>query len=184
MQKDIEMSWQDMEPGTWDLIHLRTLNGSIASWPAMYSEVYRHLKPYDGHIEHVEIDWTPRTDDPATVIEGTPIDRWANDLFEVMDNYGRSMRLDSNLTKQRLNDAGFTDIREEVMQVPFNAWPSDRHGRELGRWFDLSLRTGYQALSLAPFARGLNRTAAEVNDFVEQVYTQTHKKEFHGYVRV
>ncbi|KAK4170452.1 S-adenosyl-L-methionine-dependent methyltransferase [Cladorrhinum sp. PSN259] len=184
IQKDIETSWQDLEPGSWDLIHLRMLNGSIASWPTMYNEVYRHLKPFTGHIEHVEIDWTPRTDDPATAIEGSLVERWANELLEVMDNYGRSLRLDSNLTKQRLADAGFTDIREEILQVPFNAWPSDRRGRELGRWFDLSMRTGYQALSLAPFARGLDRSAAEINDFIDQVYAETHSKEFHAYVRV
>ncbi|KAK4229733.1 Trans-aconitate 2-methyltransferase [Podospora fimiseda] len=184
IQRDVEAPWQDLEPGTWDLIHLRMLNGNIASWPTMYNEVYRHLTPYHGHIEHVEVDWFPRTDEPGVVIEGTPIHKWANELLDVMDNLGRQLRVESNLIKQRLADAGFTDIKEEVLKVPYNAWSSDRHERELGRWFDLSMRTGYQALSLAPFARGLSRSAEEINAFIEQVYAQTHSKEFRAYVTV
>lgn len=41
MQKDIEDRWQDLDPGTWDLIHMRTLNGSISNWTRVYSEAFR-----------------------------------------------------------------------------------------------------------------------------------------------
>lgn len=41
LQQDIEVTWQDLEPNSWDLIHMRTLNGSIANWPKVYAEVYR-----------------------------------------------------------------------------------------------------------------------------------------------
>lgn len=41
LQKDIEDKWQDLAPDSWDLIHMRTLNGSIADWPKVYAEVYR-----------------------------------------------------------------------------------------------------------------------------------------------
>jgi hypothetical protein len=41
MRQDIEDPWQNLDPGTWDLIHMRTLNGSIANWPHVYAEAYR-----------------------------------------------------------------------------------------------------------------------------------------------
>lgn len=41
LQKDIEDRWQDLDPGTWDLIHMRCLMGSISDWPRVYAEVYR-----------------------------------------------------------------------------------------------------------------------------------------------
>ena len=43
VQQDIEMPWQDLEPGSWDLIHMRTLHGSIANWPKLYQEVHRQV---------------------------------------------------------------------------------------------------------------------------------------------
>lgn len=41
IQGDIETTWQGLEPESWDLIHMRAMNGSIANWPKVYSEVYR-----------------------------------------------------------------------------------------------------------------------------------------------
>ncbi len=41
LQKDIEDRWQDLEPSSWDLIHMRTLNGSISNWPRVYAEIFR-----------------------------------------------------------------------------------------------------------------------------------------------
>lgn len=28
---------------SWDLVHMRMLNGSIANWPRLYSEIYRFV---------------------------------------------------------------------------------------------------------------------------------------------
>lgn len=41
LQMDIEEQWQDMDPGSWDLIHMRSLIGSIGNWPRVYAEAYR-----------------------------------------------------------------------------------------------------------------------------------------------
>lgn len=41
LQKDIEDSWKDLEPSSWDLIHMRTLNGSVSDWPKVYAETFR-----------------------------------------------------------------------------------------------------------------------------------------------
>lgn len=41
LQKDMEDRWQDLEPNVWDLIHMRTLNGSINNWPRVYAEAFR-----------------------------------------------------------------------------------------------------------------------------------------------
>ena len=56
-----------------------------------------------------------------------------------MDSFGRPIRLDSNLTKQRLADAGFVDIKEEVIRLPLNSRPAEAPGRDLGRWFNLGI---------------------------------------------
>ncbi|KAK4193458.1 S-adenosyl-L-methionine-dependent methyltransferase [Podospora australis] len=173
---DVEATWKDLDPGTFDLIHMRTLNGSIANWPLIYAETYRHLKPYYGYIEHVELDFTPRSEDPS-IVRDTPLEKWANDMFEVMDRFGRPLRVDSNLTKQRLADAGFVDIKEEVIAIPINAWMREPYQREIGRWYDLAMEKGYHSLSVGPFSRGFNRPLAEIAEFNDKVKTQAHKRD-------
>ncbi|KAK3300226.1 S-adenosyl-L-methionine-dependent methyltransferase [Chaetomium fimeti] len=176
LQKDIEDRWQDLEPGSWDLIHMRALYGSISNWPRVYAEIYRHLKPYYGYFEQVEIDWTPRSDDGSLRRDGYVV-QWANELMDAMDSFSRPIRLDSNLTKQQLADVGFDEIKEEVIQLPLNGWPTEVHDRELGRWFNLGVRQAFQPLSLAPLCRGHGRTPAEVEELAEkargEVYSNT-----------
>ncbi|KAH6853602.1 hypothetical protein B0I37DRAFT_349035 [Chaetomium sp. MPI-CAGE-AT-0009] len=153
LQKDIEDRWQDLEPGSWDLIHMRALNGSISNWPRVYAEIYR-----DGYIV-----------------------QWANQLMDAMDSFGRPIRLDSNLTKQRLEDVGFDEIKEEIIQLPLNGWPTDVHDRDLGRWFNLGVRQAFQPLSLAPLCRGHGRTPAEVAELAEKARREVYSNSVRAY---
>ncbi|KAK4149118.1 S-adenosyl-L-methionine-dependent methyltransferase [Chaetomidium leptoderma] len=180
LQKDMEDRWQDLEPGSWDLVHMRTLNGSISNWPKVYAEIYRHLRPYYGYFEQVEIDWSPRSDDGSLRRDAYAV-QWANELSDAMDSFSRPLRLDSNLTKQRLGDAGFVEIKEEVIQMPLNGWPAEAHGRDLGRWFNLGMRQTYQPLSLAPLCRGHGRTPAEVHDLTEKVRAELYSNSVRAY---
>lgn len=40
---DIEEPWLTKIGGTFDLIHLRTLNGSISDWPFVYDQIYKSV---------------------------------------------------------------------------------------------------------------------------------------------
>lgn len=80
----------------------------------------------------------------------------------VIDIFGRQIRLDSDLTKQRLADAGFVDIKEEVIRLPLSGWPAKALGRDLGRWFNLGVQRACQPLSLAPLIRGHGWTPDEI----------------------
>ncbi|SPQ18038.1 a4f92e07-e527-4794-ab51-45894bc3d690 [Thermothielavioides terrestris] len=180
IQQDIEDSWKDLEPGSWDLIHMRALVGSISDWPKVYAEIHRHLKPHYGYFEQVEIDWYPRCDD-GSLAPDTTVMQWANELFDAMDRFGRSLRVDSNLTKQRLADVGFVDIEEEVIQLPLNGWPVDAHARHLGRWFNFGLRQALQPLSLAPLSRGNGRTPAEISEMTDKIRAEIYSNSVHAY---
>ncbi|KAK3694879.1 S-adenosyl-L-methionine-dependent methyltransferase [Podospora appendiculata] len=179
-QMDIEDPWHDMGLGTWDLIHMRSLNGSIANWGRLYSEIYRHLKPHYGFVEQVEIDWTPRCVDQS-LSPSSYVMQWADELLSAMDRFGRSMRVDSGLTKQRMRHAGFTDIKEEVIRVPFNGWPTDEHGRDTGRWFNLGLTQGMHALTIAPLFRGHGKMPEEVTALVKNVVEEIRSRKMHAY---
>lgn len=38
---DIEEPWLELSGCAYDLIHLRTLNGSISDWPFVYDQIYK-----------------------------------------------------------------------------------------------------------------------------------------------
>jgi hypothetical protein len=140
---------------------------------------HRHLKP-NGWLEQVEIDWNFRCDD-GTLPEDSHARRWAEELLDAMDSFGRPLRMDSNLVKQRLRDAGFVDIKEDVIQLPVNGWSSDPFLRDVGRWFNLALRQTYQPLALAPLFRNQSRTPAEVQDLALKVKHELWSNQVHAY---
>jgi hypothetical protein len=98
-----------------------------------------------------------------------------------MESFGRPMRLESDVTKQRLADAGFVEIKEEVIQLPLNGWPADTHGKNIGRWFNLGMAQAYQPLALAPLCRGHGRTLAEVQELAEKVRNELYSNSVHAY---
>lgn len=198
---DVETPWPELELNSWDLIHMRTLKGSVQSWPQLYSQIFRyvfftaihgqsvpyidlapasHLKPYYGHIEQVEIDWTPRCDD-GTLPERSVTRLWVDELLGAMDVHGRSMRINSQETVNQLANAGFVDIKTEVIKVPFSGWPTDKFERDVGRWFNLGFTNGLMGLTLAPLTRMRDMSKDEVVELVNQVKAEACSRTIHAY---
>jgi hypothetical protein len=46
------------------------------------------------------------------------------------------------MVKAQLSQAGFTQIREEVIKVPFSSWPHNERLRQIGRWFNVAMTEG------------------------------------------
>lgn len=149
VQMDIELPWQSMGRDSWDVIHMRTLIGSIYNWRMLYDQVIDHLRPGVGRLEQVEIDFTPRCDDGSLPPTAEMVS-WANDLFDAFDAHGCSLRIDSLRTRNLLGEAGFVDFEEEIFKVPVNGWHPDPTQRELGRFLCLGLTRGLYGMSLAP----------------------------------
>lgn len=162
----------------FDLVHIRMLNGSIADWPSLYAKAFRHLRP-GGKIEQVEIDFCPRSENgkmPATA----SVVQWYNMLMEAMDRRGQPMRLAGD-TKERLRNAGFVDIVETTIRVPFNPWSRDRHEQNIGRWFNLGMTHGIEGFTIAPFRRALGMPEAEVHDLIAKVKRDIATLQWHSY---
>ncbi|KAK0734179.1 S-adenosyl-L-methionine-dependent methyltransferase [Lasiosphaeria miniovina] len=190
MQRDIEVSWQnDLEPGSWDLIHIGMMHGSISNsnWPRVYAEVARHLRPYYGVIEQIEIDWVLKSDD-GSFSPNSVTAKLLDELLDAMDGFDRPMRLDSALTKQRMADAGLVDIKEEVVRLATNRWPATDPNSDLdpeaGRWFNIGLTHGIAGLCMAPLTRGHNRTVFEIKEMADQVKEELRSRKVHGYANV
>ncbi|KAF8854588.1 methyltransferase LaeA [Acephala macrosclerotiorum] len=178
-QRDIESPWYGMDMDSYDLIHMRMLNGSISSWPDIYSKVFRHLKPGYGWLEHVEIDMVPRCDD-GTLPPSSHLVQWANYLLDATARASRPLAYNPNI-RSMLEGAGFVEIQEQIIKVPLNPWPADPHLKDVGRWYNLSLTQGLEALSLAPLTRINNWSKADVDRLTAAAKRDICSKRYHSY---
>lgn len=139
-----------------------------------------HLKPGFGCIEQIEVDLQPRCDD-GTLAADSPVAQWYQYLADATHRVFRPIAYQHN-TRQMLSAAGFIDIQEFVIRAPYNSWPADPHQKEIGRWYNLAITEGLEALSLAPFTR-VNRWSADehVRPLLEAVRRQICTKKMHGY---
>ncbi len=65
--------------------------------------------------------------------------------------------------------------------MPLNSWPTDPHLKDIGRWYNLGLTEGLEALTLGPLTRVCNWTKADVDTLVLQAKGEICSKKFHVY---
>jgi hypothetical protein len=80
-----------------------------------------------------------------------------------------------------LERLGFVEIREQVIQVPLNPWHKDPHMKEIGRWYNLGLTQGLEALTLAPMMRVLEWPRPEVDKLIMDAKREICTKRIHAY---
>jgi hypothetical protein len=140
----------------------------------------RHLKPGTGYVEHIEIDMEPRCDD-YTLPTDSPLIKWYGWLADATHRVSRPIAYEHR-TRHLLQAAGFIDIQETVIRVPYNSWPNDPHQKDIGRWYNLGITEGLEALTFAPLTRvyqwDLN---AHVKPLVEQVRKEICNRKIHAY---
>ncbi|OBT88620.1 hypothetical protein VE02_03992 [Pseudogymnoascus sp. 03VT05] len=175
-RRDFE-TWHGLAMDSYDLIHLRMLAGSISSYRELYANIFRHLKPDFGFIEHVEIDFTPRCDN-GSLPRNAALYEWANNLMSATEQAYKPMAYNTE-TRSMLENTGFVEVKEQVITIPFNPWKSDPHEKDIGRWFNLGLCQGLEALTLGPMTRVLNwdrgRVARLVADVKREICTKKHE---------
>jgi SAM-dependent methyltransferase len=111
---DAESPWLYSPNRPFDFIHARDLGGAIADWPRLIRQSYEHLRP-GGWIELQEFEVMLKSDDDSI--------RLAPALCEFLDRltlaseaFHRPMNIAEG-HRQRLVEAGFEDVRDEVYKV-------------------------------------------------------------------
>jgi len=127
---DAELEWT-YKPDSFDFIHMRYLMGAIGDWPRLYKQAYNTLKP-GGWIEHMELSVIFDCDD-GTLSEDNPLTKWAPIQIEASETMGKSFVVGLH-TKARLQETGFTDIKEHKFKLPVGPWSSDKKMKEIGTW--------------------------------------------------
>ena len=142
----------------------------------------RHLKPGHGRVELVEIDLAPVCDDgslPANSI----LQQWYKQLMQATEASGYPLAFQTN-TRQLLHEAGFVEVQEAVINLPYNPWPKDLFMKDIGRWYSLGFCDALQALTMGPFTNTMNVTADAVNEWVNRVHKEVCTRKIHAYNRM
>ncbi|MCJ1309622.1 hypothetical protein MMC25_003282 [Agyrium rufum] len=151
--RDYESPWT-LGEDSWDLIHLQMAAGSVSSWPEMYDRVFGHLKPGTGYFEQVEIDTRPRFSD-GSYDETNQLVKWYEWLSDATARANRPIAYQKD-TPDMLKSRGFVDIVERVIRLPINSWPLEQHEKNVGRWYNLGLCEGLEAMGMGPLTRNYN----------------------------
>ncbi|KAI1435540.1 methyltransferase LaeA [Xylaria sp. CBS 124048] len=179
-RRDMEDPWDGVEPNSFDLIHMRTLNGSIENWHLLYSQVFKHLKLGTGRLEQVEIDWRPQSNSHPRELATSKLAEWSHRVHEGFARAGKKLDMDPN-TRAILENIGFTDIEHQEIRIAFNPWEDQEERKEVARWFNLGLTQGLDALTFEAVINHLRFPEQDVRALIERVKEDICKREWRTY---
>lgn len=182
----------------FDFIHARGLLGSVADWPALYQQAYRHMAP-GGYIEQIE--WSPHVREIDGTLAANPaLRQWGDSFVEAGARCGKTWEIAENMAGL-IGEAGFVDVAERRFKWPVGPWSSDQRMKDIGRWNLLNWEEGMEGWALAAHTRVLKvgrivgcvvvtladlpqRSYAEVQEWLKEVRTALRSRKSHVYHEV
>jgi hypothetical protein len=110
----------------------------------------------------------------------TSLCQWWDLVTKGFHALGRSMNA-SGKHKERMIDAGFEDVKEEVFKWPVGMWPKDKKMKELGLWSRENTIDALEGLAMGPLTRQLNWSAEEVKVMCAKARTDIKNPAIHSY---
>lgn len=166
-------SWP-IEDDSVDLVHMAQLCGSVTDWQQLYQKAYRCLQPGTGQIEHVEVDWTPRTNEREYPAAATDLHNWWYWMCHASGLSGKPMTYRED-TEDLLEHAGFVDVAHKRIRIPLFCHSARKDHREWQLAHSYQMAMGHEdtesftGLSMALFTRYLNFSPAQVHEICRRV---------------
>ncbi|CAI7589393.1 unnamed protein product [Penicillium glandicola] len=175
---DAESQWLYSPSQPFDFIHARDLGGAIADWPRLMRQSYEHLRPR-GWIELQEFEVMLKSDDDSMRL-APALCEFLERLTQASEAFQRPMNIAEG-HRQRLVEAGFEDVRDEVYKVPSSVWAKDPVQKEIGRYNQCSLLMAVESYSLALFTRVLGWSNNDTQVFLAGVRKDLKNPAVHTY---
>ncbi|RDW84633.1 methyltransferase [Coleophoma cylindrospora] len=177
---DAESEWVYRPDEAFDYIHCRGMGGSIKDWDKLCAQCYTHVKP-GGWVEFQEPEAWFRSDDNTK--DRVPfVNQWQTLCNDAAKQFGKEIDL-APTHKQRMIDAGFVDVREQIVKIPLGPWTKDPHFKELG-WYQLLHATlGIEPYALAFICNILGWSEDECRVLVAKTLEELRNRQNHLYVR-
>ena len=115
----------------FDLIHIRQLLGSFSfdEWDKLYKRAYDELEP-GGWFEQLEDEASCRCDD-GSVPENSLLLNYHMHLYPAAEASGNPQTVYDEM-KARIEKAGFVNVQEKVIKIPFGDWPKHQVYKDAG----------------------------------------------------
>ncbi|RMY76253.1 hypothetical protein D0863_02088 [Hortaea werneckii] len=150
----------------FDFVHIRGLFGSVADWPKLYREAYRHLRP-GAYIEQVEWSVHNRSGN-GTLSPNHTLAKFSQNAIQAGTMTGKTFEIAENMAGL-IREAGFEDVVEKRFKWPVGPWSTDPKLKEIGRWNLLNWEEGMEGWVMAAYTRVLGWTYQQVQDWLQEV---------------
>jgi len=164
---DVESEWTFNADEAFDFIHGRGMGGSISDWDALYRRVYENLKP-GGWVEMQEYEaWIGSEQDPS--MSRTPaFEELTGLIIKAGEKFGKRFDI-AQEQKQKMIDAGFVDVHDDVYKVPLGTWPKDPKLKQIGMYQREHMILSVESFTLALLTRVLNWSIEETQVLMAKV---------------
>jgi hypothetical protein len=120
-----------------------------------------------------------RSDD-NTVKPDHGLKRCMDALEEALIKVGRPLAT-AELLKQRLQNAGFVDIKQYVYKQPLGPWPKDPRLKRVGALVLMACDTGIEAYAMGCLTRVLGMDTSEAKRLCAEALRDAKCKHYHAY---
>ncbi|KAI9706612.1 MAG: hypothetical protein M1836_003621 [Candelina mexicana] len=172
---DAEQPWLH-KPNSYDLINIRFMFLAIKDFPKLIRNAYDTLKP-GAWIELSELNINPRSYD-AQMPDPSQILLWIDYLRQAATAMGFDMQI-ARKFKGMVIEAGFEEVTEEILEVPWGIWPKDQRLKEIGFWHKEQLKQGLQGIAMGLLTRSLGWTPSEVELFLVGLRKEIDDRSLH-----
>lgn len=169
---DAESDWT-YEP--FDLIHGRSLGGSISDWPRFYKQSFESLKP-GGRLEMQEHDaWisTVEKEMPPWTLD------WIVTLNKASASFGKYLNV-ADKHADWVRDAGFVEVEDRIFKIPIGTWTRDL--KEIGGIHLTEMLNAVEPYTLTLYTKVLGKTLDETKVTIEMVKKEFCNRRLHLYV--
>lgn len=168
----LEWSWPENH---FDLIHLRSLYGSIPDWGALYKKAFRHLKP-GGWMQDIEMEVRIQSDH-YKFPDDHIFNRWEKLINQAGDRIGRRFDIAKGHTMRRhMEEAGFVDIVERKIKAPLHSWPKDMKLRDVGSVLQTAFDQSVDGFGMFLFTQVLGLLREEVVVLTSEMRSESRKR--------
>jgi ubiquinone/menaquinone biosynthesis C-methylase UbiE len=178
---DAEAIWPYPVDEPFDLVHSRTLIGSIGNWPGLFKQVYQHLKP-GGWVELQEVDVMAYSDDDSLPADSAFLE-YIKALTQAAGMFGKPMDVVPKF-EGYLRDAGFVMTKEEIFKMPHSPWPKDKHMKEIGRWTQIQSLEALEAYGLLLLGQVLQWDNTRIQVLLAKVREELKNPNIHTYAKL
>ena len=129
----------------------------------------------------MEIDYEPRCDDGTEIPQR--LKQWIGWMNDSTSQGSKPIEYVAQ-TPQLLQQMGFVDVKDQVIRLPYNTWPTNSKEKDIGRWYNVALTEGLEALSLAPLTRVYHWPPEDVRRLVSELKPIIGNRRYHIYNNV